>query len=177
MEDNERREDSSPEHAPCIDEAMGLPSPINHARPRPMHIPRQESGSYPHFKACQTTTLRTAVNRLGKELGDKSGILHMEFLKEKLTVYFDSQSKLTQQELQDLQKATHFDKKELQQWYKGGQKSNRLRMCVLLTGLRYRLPQGLSIWHSHQRRVPEDIQAVLSLWRSLIFCRLCIQRL
>ncbi|EMC95645.1 hypothetical protein BAUCODRAFT_34402 [Baudoinia panamericana UAMH 10762] len=30
-----------------------------------------------------------------------------------------SQSKLSPQELQDLQKATHFDKKELQQWYKG----------------------------------------------------------
>ncbi|CZT14345.1 probable regulator of phosphatidylinositol-4-OH kinase protein [Ramularia collo-cygni] len=30
-----------------------------------------------------------------------------------------SQSKLSQQELLDLQKATHFDKKELQQWYKG----------------------------------------------------------
>lgn len=31
----------------------------------------------------------------------------------------DRQSKLSQQELIDLQKATHFDKKELQQWYKG----------------------------------------------------------
>jgi len=30
-----------------------------------------------------------------------------------------SQSKLSSQELGDLQKATHFDKKELQQWYKG----------------------------------------------------------
>ncbi|KAL9053262.1 MAG: hypothetical protein Q9162_004870 [Coniocarpon cinnabarinum] len=30
-----------------------------------------------------------------------------------------SQSKLSQQELQDLQDATQFDKKELQQWYKG----------------------------------------------------------
>jgi len=30
-----------------------------------------------------------------------------------------SQSKLSQQELIDLQKSTHFDKKELQQWYKG----------------------------------------------------------
>jgi len=29
------------------------------------------------------------------------------------------QTKLSQQELSDLQKATHFDKKELQQWYKG----------------------------------------------------------
>lgn len=36
-----------------------------------------------------------------------------------LIVGFYSQSKLTQQELTDLQKATHFDKKELQQWYKG----------------------------------------------------------
>ena len=31
----------------------------------------------------------------------------------------ESQSKLSQQELVELQKATHFDKKELQQWYKG----------------------------------------------------------
>jgi neuronal calcium sensor 1 len=36
-----------------------------------------------------------------------------------LTIKFYSQSKLSQQELADLQKATHFDKKELQQWYKG----------------------------------------------------------
>ena len=30
-----------------------------------------------------------------------------------------SQSKLSQDELNQLQKDTHFDKKELQQWYKG----------------------------------------------------------
>ncbi|KAI4250875.1 MAG: hypothetical protein LQ352_005201 [Teloschistes flavicans] len=30
-----------------------------------------------------------------------------------------SQSKLSQDELQQLMKSTHFDKKELQQWYKG----------------------------------------------------------
>lgn len=29
------------------------------------------------------------------------------------------QSKLSTEQLQDLQKSTHFDKKELQQWYKG----------------------------------------------------------
>ena len=29
------------------------------------------------------------------------------------------QSKLSQEELVQLQKETHFDKKELQQWYKG----------------------------------------------------------
>lgn len=30
-----------------------------------------------------------------------------------------SQSKLSQEQLNQLQKDTHFDKKELQQWYKG----------------------------------------------------------
>lgn len=29
------------------------------------------------------------------------------------------QSKLSQEQLAELQKSTHFDKKELQQWYKG----------------------------------------------------------
>ena len=36
-----------------------------------------------------------------------------------MLTYRLSQSKLSQQELTELQKATHFDKKELQQWYKG----------------------------------------------------------
>lgn len=31
----------------------------------------------------------------------------------------DRQSKLSQEQLQELQRSTHFDKKELQQWYKG----------------------------------------------------------
>lgn len=31
----------------------------------------------------------------------------------------DRQSKLSQEQLVELQKSTHFDKKELQQWYKG----------------------------------------------------------
>lgn len=37
----------------------------------------------------------------------------------KLTRPFHRQSKLSQDELNQLQKDTHFDKKELQQWYKG----------------------------------------------------------
>ena len=36
-----------------------------------------------------------------------------------LLTYSISQSKLSQDELNQLQKDTHFDKKELQQWYKG----------------------------------------------------------
>ena len=34
-------------------------------------------------------------------------------------MFYLSQSKLSQQELNQLTKDTHFDKKELQQWYKG----------------------------------------------------------
>lgn len=37
-----------------------------------------------------------------------------------------SQSKLSQEQLNQLQRDTHFDKKELQQWYKGG-----LRLLLL----------------------------------------------
>jgi hypothetical protein len=41
-----------------------------------------------------------------------------------LTVrYIDRQSKLSPAQLEELQKSTHFDKKELQQWYKGTAKS------------------------------------------------------
>lgn len=51
----------------------------------------------------------------------------------RLIVRYHSQSKLTQQELSDLQKATHFDKKELQQWYKGTcpQRRPRLRAALI----------------------------------------------
>nr|OQO30095.1 Calcium-binding protein NCS-1 [Rachicladosporium sp. CCFEE 5018] len=43
----------------------------------------------------------------------------MDQVRNRLTKLFSSQSKLSQQELGELQRATHFDKKELQQWYKG----------------------------------------------------------
>jgi len=36
-----------------------------------------------------------------------------------LLTNFSSQSKLSQEQLSELQRSTHFDKKELQQWYKG----------------------------------------------------------
>lgn len=41
------------------------------------------------------------------------------FLSEETANICPSQSKLSQDELNQLMKATHFDKKELQQWYKG----------------------------------------------------------
>lgn len=94
-------------------------SSTNHARRRPSHVPRVVSQSYPAFKAKQDCALRIGIKGMEEEVAKGTGIGFIEMLKGKLTVHFRSQSKLSQQELSDLQKATHFDKKELQQWYKG----------------------------------------------------------
>lgn len=92
------------------------------ARPRPCHIPRCESQSYPSFKAKQECALMIGLKDFARELARSTGIEQTETSTETLTVHYShSQSKLSQQELLDLQKATHFDKKELQQWYKGQQ--------------------------------------------------------
>jgi len=92
---------------------------VNRARRRPSRVPRPDSSSYPTYKAKQEFALKIGVHGLQEEVAKSTGVGKMEVLKEKLTVHFRSQSKLSQQELSDLQKATHFDKKELQQWYKG----------------------------------------------------------
>lgn len=90
------------------------------ARQRPCHIPRSESQSYPTFKAKQECALLISLKEFARELARSTGIAHTETSTHTLTVHYShSQSKLSQQELLDLQKATHFDKKELQQWYKG----------------------------------------------------------
>ncbi|KAI4729282.1 neuronal calcium sensor 1 [Aureobasidium sp. EXF-10728] len=92
----------------------------NHARPRPKHIPRHTSNSYMDYAINRSTALRTAVHHLEQELGTHSPISHISLGTDTLTLHpHTSQSKLSAQELSDLQKATHFDKKELQQWYKG----------------------------------------------------------
>lgn len=67
----------------------------------------------------QKIALANAIRGFEDELGSRCGIKCLETQKHKLIVSHHSQSKLSQQELADLQKATHFDKKELQQWYKG----------------------------------------------------------
>ena len=92
---------------------------LNYARPRPFHIPRPISQSYPAFKAKQELVLRIGIKDLETQITKSTGIACLEVIRDKLTLRPHSQSKLSQQELQDLQKATHFDKKELQQWYKG----------------------------------------------------------
>jgi hypothetical protein len=92
---------------------------VNRARRRPSIVPRPSSQSYPAFKAKQECALKIGFCGLQEEVAKSTGVRKLDMLKGKLMVYFCSQSKLSQQELSDLQKATHFDKKELQQWYKG----------------------------------------------------------
>ena len=92
---------------------------VNRARRRPSHVPRPVSSSYLAFRAKQECALKIGIHDMEEELAKRTGVEKIEMLKGKLTVLFRSQSKLSQQELSDLQKATHFDKKELQQWYKG----------------------------------------------------------
>lgn len=89
-----------------------------------------------------------------------------------------SQSKLTQQELSELQRATHFDKKELQQWYKGTSREeySSAPSCItaddafpksrnlIAESLRDRVSEGLPFRHAHQGRIPKDLPAVLPLW-------------
>lgn len=105
---------------PSHERRTSIADTSHHARPRPSHIPRYVSHTYPVFKAKQEMALKIGVKNFEKEMAKSTGVSYLEMLKDKLTVNrHDSQSKLSQQELIDLQKATHFDKKELQQWYKG----------------------------------------------------------
>ena len=96
--------------------------PINYARPRPFRVPRVMSERYLAYKGKQECALKISVWDFEENMKHLTKISRFELCRDKLTVRYDvcSQSKLSQQELSDLQKATHFDKKELQQWHKGG---------------------------------------------------------
>jgi len=105
--------------------------PIKRARPRPAMVPRRISERYPEWMKKVGMALEIAVTNLAEELSSRWPVDSIAFLptghisvqlraKDHADAGNDcSQSKLSQQELVDLQKATHFDKKELQQWYKG----------------------------------------------------------
>ena len=112
-----------PEHtstsSPAQGEGIAVLGSVNRARRRPSRVPRPDFMSYSTYKAKQEFALKIGVHGLQEEMAKSTGVGKIDVLKGKLTVYFRSQSKLSQQELSDLQKATHFDKKELQQWYKG----------------------------------------------------------
>jgi hypothetical protein len=119
MKPIDQEHDQSPTSPTLSDAAFGLAT-ANHARSRPKHIPRHTSDDYLDYAVNRDTALRTAIHHLEQELGTHSTISHISLRTDTLTLHpHTSQSKLSAQELSDLQKATHFDKKELQQWYKG----------------------------------------------------------
>lgn len=116
------------DHGPPPERRTSIADLDHHARPRPYHIPRHVSHSYPKFKQKQECALKIGIKDFEEKMGKSIAVSHLEVSKDKLTVHRNySQSKLSQQELADLQKATHFDKKELQQWYKGAQHSHLAR--------------------------------------------------
>jgi Ca2+-binding EF-hand superfamily protein len=94
-------------------------SPLKFARLHHAEVPRHGEAGYTHYKAARDSALANAVRTLEKELGARCAVDCLQLESQTLIVRHHSQSKLSQQELADLQKATHFDKKELQQWYKG----------------------------------------------------------
>tara|TARA_R110002003_G_scaffold433_10_gene19773 strand:- start:12373 stop:12852 length:480 start_codon:yes stop_codon:yes gene_type:complete len=94
-------------------------SPLKFARLHHAQVPRHDEAGYTHYKAARDSALANAVRTLEKELGARCAVDCLQLESQTLIVRHHSQSKLSQQELADLQKATHFDKKELQQWYKG----------------------------------------------------------
>jgi hypothetical protein len=93
--------------------------PLRFARRRPSNAPSHGDPEYARYKCRQHVALANAAKELWNALSSRSAVDSLVLENQKLIVRCHSQSKLSQQELADLQKATHFDKKELQQWYKG----------------------------------------------------------
>lgn len=93
--------------------------PLKFARQHHTHIPYHDEPEFPRYLAKQRQALCNACKAFEEMLAARTPLQYIHLQSETLTVQCHSQSKLSQQELADLQKATHFDKKELQQWYKG----------------------------------------------------------
>lgn len=118
MDDSTMENQSDHDGDPLVDEFLSGTGSTNTARRRPKRIPRHTSMDYQDWKKQQMLALKAAVNHTEQESWNSDTGAHLTIGPDELTVHY-SQSKLSQQELIDLQKATHFDKKELQQWYKG----------------------------------------------------------
>ncbi|OJD32484.1 neuronal calcium sensor 1 [Diplodia corticola] len=93
--------------------------PVKLGRTRGASIPVPGARQYEGYVGSRHVALQLAVRETDREISARSCLIRVMLEDSRLTVHYHSQSKLTQQELSDLQKATHFDKKELQQWYKG----------------------------------------------------------
>ena len=88
-------------------------------RTRGEHMPEPGTENYKSYATHRKLALEMALKELQCELNHRTVVQCLILENDRLIIQYHSQSKLTQQELSDLQKATHFDKKELQQWYKG----------------------------------------------------------
>jgi hypothetical protein len=103
-------------------------TPLKFARQHHKDVPHQDDHpDYHHHCAVCHIAFSNAITCLEQELSAGTPVERIVLGKTTLTVHYHSQSKLSQQELADLQKATHFDKKELQQWYKGIYRGRRPR--------------------------------------------------
>jgi len=149
--------------------------PVNAARQHHAPIPHKSEQGYALYLEKRRRAMRIEVHHAVEEMGKLTGIQYVIFGHDELILRMRSQSKLSQQELLDLQKATHFDKKELQQWYKG-KRAKSAQLAYVLSAAVDRLPQGLSVRNALERRVPENLQTVLSIRRPFIIRRLCLQR-
>jgi hypothetical protein len=135
--------------------------PLKFARQHHADLPHHDEPGFARYQGMQRLVLSNAVKSFEADLAARGPFEYIRLLNDTLIVHYHSQSKLSQQELADLQKATHFDKKELQQWYKGAQPRTTLVEHWLM---HCRLPEGLPVRHAHQGGVPEDIQTILSVW-------------
>ncbi|KAF2876626.1 hypothetical protein BDV95DRAFT_482960 [Massariosphaeria phaeospora] len=94
-------------------------APLKFARSHHVNIPLHGDPGYVRYRAKREVALSNGVKSFEDDLASRCPVAFIALTNTKLIVRYHSQSKLSQQELADLQKATHFDKKELQQWYKG----------------------------------------------------------
>jgi hypothetical protein len=113
----------NPEHMPLGEREVPLLAhehpPLNFARQHHAGLPHHGEPGYAHYQTARKVALANGIKSLEESLSSRTPVKCLVMSTKKLIVQYHSQSKLSQQELADLQKATHFDKKELQQWYKG----------------------------------------------------------
>lgn len=93
---------------------------IKHCRKHHQQVPKHGESGWEAYLKARSNALRIAIQHLENTSLQQNGHLEITEISDSiLTVRIQSQSKLSQQDLADLQAATKFDKKELQQWYKG----------------------------------------------------------
>ena len=68
-----------------------------------------------------------------------------------------SHSKLPPDQLAQLQRDTHFDRKELEQWYRGVSTVAKALISFGRGLISNRISEGLSIGHFNERRIPKDL--------------------